>query len=94
MPHYTKKKDRLGAREEELLRAIRDGQPDDRLLLLAEEVRLAKIRVLRAERAKLVPASKWHASNLAALNARIERLMATTADTVLKEYYEHAIRET
>ncbi len=53
VPHYTKKKERLASGEEELLRAIRDGHPRETLLRLADEVKLAIIRVLRAERARL-----------------------------------------
>jgi hypothetical protein len=86
VPHHTKKKERLANREDELLRAIHDGKSRDVLLRLAEEVRLARIRVLRAERAKLVPASKWHACNLAAFDSRLAVLAASTADAVLNEY--------
>lgn len=83
VPHYAKKRERLQYREEKLLRSIRRGDARDSQLRLAEEVRLAMIRAIRAERATFVPRSGGHTDRVAVLDARITSLDAMTPEEIL-----------
>ena len=81
--HYTKKKERLHAREDKLLRSIRSGAPSESQLRLAEDVRQARIRAFRAERATFEPTSSGHTDRFELLGARMASLEAMTAKEIL-----------
>jgi hypothetical protein len=84
--HHTKKKERLLFREDKLLRSIRGGDSRECQLRLAEEVRLARIRAFRSERATFVPTSSGHTERVAVLNARIVSLETTTPEEILSGF--------
>ena len=81
--HHTKKRERLLFWEEKLLRSISGGDSLENQLRLAEEIRLARIRALRAERATFAPASSANTERVAVLDARIVSLEAMTAKEIL-----------
>src|SRR5258705_4793628 len=83
--HHTKKKERLARLEQQLLRSVRGGTPRDRQLRLAEGVRLARIRALRAERATFVPRSGRQPNHGAALKAKLAALEAISSEAILAE---------
>jgi hypothetical protein len=82
---YTKKKVRLLRLEQELLRSIRTGAPREAQLRLAEEVRLARIRALRATRAALKPSTGPQANCGVTLEQKIALAEETTSDAILAE---------
>jgi hypothetical protein len=82
---YTKKKVRRLRVEQELLRSIRAGAPREAQLRLAEEVRLARIRALRATRAALKPATGPQANRGVSLERKITSAEAVTPEAILAE---------
>jgi hypothetical protein len=53
---------------------------------LADEVRLGRIKALRAERAEFVPASKGHSNRLVAIDEQLASLEAIAAEMILAEF--------
>jgi hypothetical protein len=84
--HHTKKRERLARLEQDLERSIRSGEPREHQLVLADEVRLGRIRVLRAERAEFEPAARGHSDRLAAIDEQIASLEAIASEKILTEY--------
>jgi hypothetical protein len=84
--HHTKKLERLGRLQQDLLRSLRRGDPQGRQLKLAEDVRLAFIRVLRAERAEIVPSSNGDEKRYQAIDARISALGALSPEQLLATF--------
>jgi hypothetical protein len=99
VPHFTKKRERLERLEQDLVRSIRSGDSRDRQLSLADEIRLARIRVLRAERANCLPSDgglhqrfgAWVGDKrYAKIEAEISALDAISAEEILSEYLVRA----
>jgi len=86
VPSYTEKRERLQYQEEKLLRSVRSGESHEHQLRLAEEVRLARIRSIRAERATFVPRTGGHTDRVAVLDARIASLEAIKPEEILAEF--------
>jgi hypothetical protein len=84
-PRHTKKRERLHRLVENLRRAIAKSAAMDRIVKLAEEVRQAEIRVLRAERA-CAPRSEQGADARASFDAKISSLEGTSIEQVLERY--------
>jgi hypothetical protein len=82
---YTKKKIRLRRLERELLQSLRTGAPHEVHLRLAEQVRLARIRALRATRAALKPATGRQPNRGLALERKLALAEASTSEAVLAE---------
>jgi hypothetical protein len=94
--HHTKKRGRLARLEEDLLRSIRNGDLRDRQLTLADEIRLARIRVLQTVRANFLPSGGGRHQRYGALvgdkryrkkiEAEISALEAISAKEILSEF--------
>ena len=76
--HHTKKKERLMRLEQELSRSVRRGAPLEQQLRLADEVRLARIRALRATRATFPPKTVSQTNRGASLEDNIASLERMT----------------
>lgn len=84
--HHSKKRERLARMEEDLVRSIRSGDLRERQLFLADEVRLAKVRALKAERAQFEPATRGYSDRMAAIDEQIASLEVTASENILAEY--------
>ncbi len=74
--HHTKKKQILGRREAELQRLIAASAHASKLIVAAEQIRDARIRVLRVQRSLVVPKD-----DADVLYAGIDRMIAEIANT-------------
>src|SRR5437660_3665179 len=75
MGSYAGKKENLSRLERQLRERVQQGAPRNLLLGLAEEVRLARIRALRATKARIPPrADRSSTKGLAAKIASLETL--------------------
>jgi hypothetical protein len=83
--HYTKKKQILGRKELALRRLIDCGAAADKLMNAAAEVRDARVRVLRARRATIVPKDDAHVQ-YAKIDAQIEAVLDTSLPSILAEF--------
>ena len=81
-----KKRVRLARLEQDLVRGIRDGSPPDRQLRLADEVRLARIRVLRAEQSNLNPTIKSYGDQMTAIDKHIASLETAEPKKILADF--------
>lgn len=83
--NHQKKRQALARRELDLARAVRRGKGDAVLLAAAEEVRLARTRVLRVELSLIPPCEKYaYTTQLA--EEQIRRSEATSADEIMAEF--------
>ena len=85
IPHYTKKKQILGRKEDALRRLINSQSPDDKLIAAAEDVRDARIRVLRAQCATIVPKDDA-CKRYEKIDARIQIIAETSIAIILTEF--------
>lgn len=83
--HHTKKKQILARKEATLQRLIDANAAADKLITAAEEVRDARIRVMRAQRSTLVPKGDAD-TQYAKIDAKIDTLSNTSAATILSEF--------
>jgi hypothetical protein len=91
VPHHTKKRERLARLEQDLLRSIHGDSSRDTRLRLADEIRLARIRVLRVERANFLPSAIVGNKRYAKIEAEISALDAISPEEILSEFL---VRET
>ncbi len=85
IPHYTKKKQILGRKESALKRLISSGAPSGKLIAAAEDVRDARIRVLRAQRATVVPKDDAHMI-YERIDRRIRSILEVPIESILAEF--------
>jgi hypothetical protein len=83
--NYTKKREALQRREDNLRRLLTRGEGKAKLLQAAEEVRLARIRVLRSHRATFRPVDP-DSKQFANIDSRIQAVEEVTAMTILAEF--------
>jgi hypothetical protein len=81
-----KKRSRLARLEQELARSIQGEDSRDRQLHLADEIRLARIRVLRAEQSNLDPRAKDCSDRTAALDKQIASLEMISSEKIFAEF--------
>ena len=86
LPHYTKKRQILKRKEQELRRVIQRGGSEARLAAAAEEVRASRIRVLRAKRATILPKYGPEAAPIARIDDEIQALSVMPLDAILAEF--------
>ena len=86
VPQHAKKRLRLQRLEEDLLRSIRRSDAIDFQLRLAEEVRLTRIRYLRAESEKIKPNSDNHVGQLQAMESHISSILEVSSEKILAEF--------
>ncbi|MGC3970248.1 MAG: hypothetical protein QM775_23835 [Pirellulales bacterium] len=85
VPYYRKKIDLCREKEEALRRLIARDAAHDKLLRQAAEVRDARVRVLRARRATLVPWEKCQ-GEYDKLSAQMAEARQVTPESVLAEF--------
>ena len=85
IPHYTKKKQILSCKEQALRRLVQSNAPNDKLVAAAREVRDARIRVLRAQRATIVPKDDAY-KQYEKIDARIQTIAETSITMILSEF--------
>jgi len=85
IPHYTKKKQILSRKEEALRRLISSDAPREKLFRAGGDVRDARIRVLRAQRATIVPKDDAQEA-YETIDSRIRKLEETSTVAVLLEF--------
>ncbi len=83
--HHTKKKQILARKEAALRRLIESVAPDSKLIAAAEDVRDARIRVLRVQRSIIVPKGDADAQ-YAKIDNKIEQIAETPATAILSEF--------
>jgi hypothetical protein len=88
IPHYTKKRQILARRENALRRLISSGSPIKKLFDAAEAVRDARIRVLRAQRALIVPINDAQ-KDFNIIDARIQEIKDAPIEAILLEFGYH-----
>lgn len=87
VPHYTKKRQVLARKEQQLRRLIERGESTPKIIAAADEVREARIRALRAERATIAPAADGgKLGRLARIDERIQTLIDTPVENLLAEF--------
>ena len=85
IPHYTKKKQGLERKELALTRLVETGAANEKLVAAAEDVREARVRVLRAQRATIVP--KGDADTLyKKIDSKIKAALRTSTAAILAEF--------
>ena len=85
VPHYTKKKLILEAKEAALERLIAAEAPLDMLITAAEMVRDARVRVLQARRATIVPKDDAHLT-YDRIDAQIQNALTSPVESMLAEF--------
>lgn len=85
IPHYTKKKQILRRKEDFLRRLVSKNASQECILAAAEEVRDARIRVVRAQRATIPQTGDGQVQNNK-LDARIQGIAATPLETIVAEF--------
>ncbi len=85
IPHYAKKKQILFRKEEVLRRLVSSGSAREWLRRVAEEVRDARIRVLRAQRSGHYSKAVRKKSTKK-IDSRIQKLEEMSADAILLEF--------
>ncbi len=84
IPHYTKKRQILRRKEEALRLLISENAPKSKTVAYSEEIRDARIRVLRAERATIPPT---HArERYEEIDARIRVIEESPVAAILAEF--------
>ena len=85
IPHYTKKKQVLARKELALKRLIDRRTAPDKLLAAAEEVRVARVRVLRAQSATIVPKDDAD-TQFAKIDNKIQAILDTSLPDILSDF--------
>ena len=83
--HHTKKKQILARKEAALQRLVDSAAPAAKLIAAADDVRDARIRVLRVQRSIIVPKDDAHVL-YARIDRKIETISETPASTILAEF--------
>jgi hypothetical protein len=86
IPWYGKKRERLARRENDLHRVLLRVGSEEEVTRAAEEVRAARIRVLKAERARVRPCGGPHATRFQEVDDAIRECLATPVDAIIAEY--------
>ncbi len=84
IPHYTKKKQQLARREAALERLLGSDASVTKLLSAAEEVRAARVCVLRAHRATLAPTER-NKEQFERIDGKITEAEQLTAAEILQQ---------
>lgn len=85
LPHDTKKREVLKREEATLRRLIDSGAKADRLIAQATVVRDARVRVLRAKRATVVPREQYR-NHYDRLSQEIEEQRSVMPESILAEF--------
>ena len=83
--HHTKKKQILTRKEAALARSIDANATTETLIAAAEDVRDARIRVLRSQRSTILPKGDAD-TQYAKIDAKIKALSNTPTATILAEF--------
>ncbi len=85
LPRYTKKKDHLARREQDLLRVIKRGESQEKIIGAAEGVRAAMLRVIEAKQA-MIPPRAGHEAEAAKLDAEFRRWTFLPTGEIIAQY--------
>ncbi len=85
IPHHTEKKQTLSRKEDFLRRLVIQNASQERILAAVEEVRDARIRVVRAQRATITPTADGQVK-YDKLDARIQGIATTPLETIVAEF--------
>ncbi len=85
IPHYTKKLKAKSKCELALTRGIQGGVPLGKLIVAAQLVLEARVRVLKARRALIPPTSKYQDA-FSAIDESIEETLRTGPEALLREF--------
>ena len=85
IPHHTKKIQILKRRELKLCRLIQRGKEEKIIIAAAEEVRKARIRVLRAQRAEIPPMYDPEAEHFSIIDDKISALLVTPIEEIIAD---------
>ncbi len=91
VPRYSKKRESLARKELDLRRLILRGGSEEKVIAGAEEVRASRIRALKAKRATIPPKGGPEAGRVAAIEAKIEALLAMPVAAILAEFRDASI---
>ena len=83
--HHTKKKQILARKEATLDRLVQASAADEELTAAAEQVRDARIRVLRVQRSLIVPSGNADAK-YTKIDAKIEQVREASLTAILSEF--------
>jgi hypothetical protein len=86
VPWYRKKIERLARVQRELVDLLREGADLEQVVRAAEEVRRAKVRVLKAERARIPPAAGPRATRLVRIDDEIRHWLTLSVQTIIAEW--------
>jgi hypothetical protein len=81
-----KKRRILARRESDLLRDLQRGETEEKLRSAAEELKDARIRVLKMKRSLVPPCDGPHAVRLRNIDDEIRECLSTPADAIVQEY--------
>lgn len=85
IPRYTKKKEILHGKEDALRRLLSANAPREKLIRAAGAVRDARIRVLRAQRATIVPRGDGQLA-YEKIDSRVRKLKEAPIVAILLEF--------
>jgi len=84
---HSKQSQLLSFKEDKLRRLIAGGATEKQLLRMAETVQVARIRIIRVLRSKLVPCGGQDLkARYAELDQKINDLLAATPEAILNEF--------
>jgi hypothetical protein len=84
--NHQKKKDTLSRREADLLRAIEHEATREKILMAAQDVRDAHVRVLEAEIAAVPPCDGPERERVDRLNAEMKEWLSCSVEDVTTKY--------
>jgi hypothetical protein len=92
VPWYGKKREGLKRREHDLLRILGRGGRQEAVERAAEEVRAARIRALKSDRARIPPCGRDdYDERLQQFDEEIARCVSLTVEEIVAEY-RHRLR--
>jgi hypothetical protein len=89
VPWHGKKRWILASRESDLLRLLQRGGSDARVRQAADEVKAARIRVLKVERSR-IPQSGLHDARLEEIDRRICECLSVPVEAIILEFRSRA----
>jgi hypothetical protein len=93
VPRYSKKHETLNWREELLVWNLLNGVSGQSLLDSANDVRVARVRALKEQLAKLPPAEGPEAEQFHRIEERIRKARLVTIEEILTEFQELAEKQ-
>jgi hypothetical protein len=93
VPRYCKKHEALKWREDQLVWKLLNGVSGQPLVDAADEVRVARVRALKEQLAKLPPVEGPEAKQFHQIEERIRKARLVTIEEILTEFQELAEKQ-